>query len=447
MHQVLKKMTKVLAFSGYRLAGLNVSCQSEWLSETLHWSAEMRQQWRLNRLNDILDFACHHVPFYREFWGDHGVRFRRLGHLDELQTYPVLSKAIFRANSQRFQPDNLAAIRHIHKHTGGSTSEPVRYLLDLVQWSFMEAFHLWGWSRAGYQFGDPVGVIAGGSLVPEKANWKNRIRALAQRRLFLYGVAMDRDLARVYHGRLVRHGTDFLYGYPSILYLFAKSLHEQGLRLPRLKAVFTTAEMLTQNYKQGIESWLGCPVFNNLGSNDGGFESYECQLHHGFHYNDLQAILEVEPMEIGATHRRLLITNLWNRATPFIRYENGDLVTLADELCPCGAAFPLIASIEGRTADILTFANGKSLAGPALTLIFGDMDIDGWQIVQTGDSSIEVRLCAKGELPAEYSERIRRILSFHLGNQVELVIRQTTRLEVTAGGKLKPIIKLAKNSS
>lgn len=435
-----KQASAYLLKLGCSVAKLDVFGHSEWLQKTNQWSETQRAQWKLQRLGDILEFAWNEVPFYRSYWGDHGVSFRRPRDLSELERYPVLTKKIFRENSFQIAPRNLASIRHMPRHTGGSTSVPVHYNLDLEQWSFMEAFHLWGWRQAGYELGDPVGVIAGGSLVPKRATWKSRARSFAQRRLFLYGVAMDSAMAREYHGHLLRFGAEFLYGYPSVLYLFAKHLHEQGLKLSRLRGIVTTAEMLLPHYRQGIEEWLGCPVFNDYGSNDGGTESYECRLHQGFHYNDLQSILETDARGASGTKGALLITNLWNKSTPFIRYENGDLAQLSAHSCPCGAPFPLIQSVLGRTTDIITFQNGRSLSGPALTLIFGNMQIDGWQIVQTGPMRIEVRLCGNGELVAKYGGEITAILRHHVGENVELSVVQVEKLTLTKGGKLKPVI-------
>jgi phenylacetate-CoA ligase len=437
---LLKIFFKRVAATGYWLNRLDVFGRYEWLQKANRWSRQDRERWRLERLSDILEFAWKHVPFYREFWGDHGIQFRRPKSLDDLQKYPILKKDIFRQNGHRIQPENLRNIRFIRKHTGGSTSIPVHYLLDLDLWVLMEAFHLWGWSQAGYEFGKAIGVIAGGSLVPEKITWKARARSFAQRRLFLFGVAMDQAMAREYHARLVRYRAEFLYGYPSVIYLFAKHLNDQGLSLPRLKAVVTTAEMLQQQYRQRIQEWLRIPVFDNFGSNDGGIESYECRLHQGLHYNDLQSVLEVEPDATHPSLGRLLITNLWNRSTPFIRYENGDLVALSAGSCACGSAFPLIANIQGRTTDILTFSNGRSLSGPALTLIFGDMEIDGWQIAQTGPASLEVRLCKAGAICSEYTPRILRVLNHHLDNSVAISVRQVPKLSLTRGGKHKPVV-------
>lgn len=438
MNAFSRNFFRITADLIYKVNRLDVFGTYKWLKETLSWSSEQRLRWKVNKLGDILEFAWNHVPFYREYWGDHGVEFKRPNALEELQKYPILSKEVFRANASRIQPDNLNFIRHQKRHTGGTTGEPVHYLKDLEQWTLGEAFHLWGWSQLGYKYGDPIGVIAGGSLIPKRNTFINKVRGWMQRRLFLYGVAMDRKIAVEYQKRLVKYGVKFLYGYPSVLYLFGKYLKEEGLSIPGLKAIVTTGEMLIPMYREGIERNFGCEVFNNLGGNDGGYESYECHFHDGFHYNDLQSVLEVDSSD-NYGEGRLIITNLWNKSTPFIRYEIGDLVTLRNSPCPCGAPFPMISSIRGRTADILTFANGKSLSGPALTLIFGEMEIDGWQVVQTGYNCLEIRMCNSSGIKPEYLDHVHKILRHYLGDDVEIVIKHVEKLETTRAGKWKPI--------
>ena len=134
----------------------------------------------------------------------------------------------------------------------------------------------------------------------------------------------------------------------------------------------------------------------------------------------------------------LLITNLWNHTTPFIRYQNGDSVLLGDG-CPCGQQFPLIKSINGRTMDILKLDNGKMIAGPALTLIFRDMDIIGWQVIQRSPQRLEVRVCTRDDFKEEYAAHIKRVMGFHIGEDIKLEINPVAELEHATSGKLKPI--------
>ncbi len=434
-----KIIRQILAKCIYAAYGTDFFSCYKWLISTFNWSVEKRRAWRLKRLGDILEYAWNKVPFYREYWGDHGVDFFRPRSLEELEKYPILTKEIFRTNAPLICSTELNNIRYRTWHTGGTTGEPVHYYRDLEQWVLCEAFHLWGWTQLGYSFGDPVGVLAGGSLIPEKTSFEGVIRKWLHNRIFLFGIAMNKELALRYYKIFLNKKIKYLYGYPSIIYLFGRYLKKYGFSIPSLKAVITTAEMLTNHYRNGIEQSLGCVVFDNLGCNDGGYEAYECHHHHGYHYNDLQSILEVEKSE-SSDFGKLLITNLWNRSMPFIRYENGDIVTLGNQSCPCGVPFPLISSIQGRTADILYFANGKSLAGPGLTLIFAKMDIHSWQIVQTGPLELEIRIVSFSKSKnAQYEKEIQKILAYHLGDEVKLKIRFVSELERTSAGKLKRI--------
>ncbi|CAD7766616.1 MAG: hypothetical protein DNFNHJIP_00014 [Candidatus Argoarchaeum ethanivorans] len=156
MNRLIQRGFQTMVGLGYRAYGTDVFGTYRWLITTLSWSTEKRNEWRLKRLGDILEFAWTHVPFYREFWGDHGVEFFRPKAIEDLQRYPILPKDIFRANADRIKPNNLNSIRHRKWHTGGTTGQPVQYLRDLEQWTLAEGFHLWGWSQLGYVFGDPV---------------------------------------------------------------------------------------------------------------------------------------------------------------------------------------------------------------------------------------------------------------------------------------------------
>jgi len=52
---------------------------------------------------------------------------------------------------------------------------------------------------------------------------------------------------------------------------------------------------------------------------------------------------------------RVLVTSLFGRTLPLIRYELTDVPVPADRPCSCGAAFPLIASVKGRSDDIFIY--------------------------------------------------------------------------------------------
>ena len=62
--------------------------------------------------------------------------------------------------------------------------------------------------------------------------------------------------------------------------------------------------------------------------------------HHNLHFAEDHTIVEVED-------ERLLITNLFMRTQPVIRYEITDIVRIDDEPCPCGTPFRTVARDRG----------------------------------------------------------------------------------------------------
>ena len=69
----------------------------------------------------------------------------------------------------------------------------------------------------------------------------------------------------------------------------------------------------------------------------------------GMHVNADWAILEVvdennRPVPDGEKGAKVLVTNLANYVQPIIRYEIGDIITMATEPCDCGSNLPFIKS-------------------------------------------------------------------------------------------------------
>jgi phenylacetate-coenzyme A ligase PaaK-like adenylate-forming protein len=60
---------------------------------------------------------------------------------------------------------------------------------------------------------------------------------------------------------------------------------------------------------------------------------------------------------------RYLLTNLYNRAQPLIRYEVTDMLCRSPALCPCGRPFALLSSIGGRAEDMLRLPRADGREG------------------------------------------------------------------------------------
>lgn len=92
-------------------------------------------------------------------------------------------------------------------------------------------------------------------------------------------------------------------------------------------------------------------------------------------------------VEAGQVADRLLVTVLFSRTLPLIRYELTEFVRLARTPCPCGSPFCVLQSVAGRTAASLAMAaagGGTVLVRPnVFHEAIGPRAVHGWQVRQT----------------------------------------------------------------
>ncbi len=125
------------------------------------------------------------------------------------------------------------------------------------------------------------------------------------------------------------------------------------------RVVTTGAEVRSPEMEERIvAAWGRAPFDFYNASESGAGLAAECDRHAGLHvFEDLAQIEVVDdeyrPVPAGEPGSRLLLTNLFNRTQPLIRYELDDLVTLSPDPCPCGRPFPLLESVDGRSDDLL----------------------------------------------------------------------------------------------
>jgi phenylacetate-CoA ligase len=146
-------------------------------------------------------------------------------------------------------------------------------------------------------------------------------------------------------------------GTPSFLKILVDKAVETGAD-PRtdwhLQVAFVTAEKLTEDMRDDLEARTGAMVRQVYGSADGLLPAYECWARTGMHLHPDQ-ILEVldpqtrEPVAIGELGE--VVATLPNPNRPLLRFANGDLVVLRDDLCPCGRTGARIARFAGRVDE------------------------------------------------------------------------------------------------
>jgi len=125
----------------------------------------------------------------------------------------------------------------------------------------------------------------------------------------------------------------------------------------RPRAVMCSSEVLTDEAVTRVERAWGSRPFNVYAATETAGVASHCRSHRLHLFEDLVITELVDdknrPVPTGTTGAKLLVTVLFSRTQPLIRYEMSDRVALSDQRCDCGLPFALLSTIEGRAEDIL----------------------------------------------------------------------------------------------
>jgi phenylacetate-coenzyme A ligase PaaK-like adenylate-forming protein len=146
-----------------------------------------------------------------------------------------------------------------------------------------------------------------------------------------------------------------LTGYPSILARLAIEQHAGRLRIaPR--SVTSSSETLGPDVRAAIAQAFGAPIADQFGSSEGliGMSAPDDDV---LVFNSDLCIVELvdaenRPLTPGVPSAKVLLTNLYNRTQPLIRYELTDSFVRQPDATEHGH---LRAKVRGRADEVLHF--------------------------------------------------------------------------------------------
>ena len=130
---------------------------------------------------------------------------------------------------------------------------------------------------------------------------------------------------------------------------------------PKLRAIFTAGELLTEGKRKLLENIWNAQMINNYGMTEVGSLVNDCEFscphpaENDFIFEILKDDLEtdVKPGEIG----NLVVTTINKQASPIIRFLTGDRAEKINVECPCGTETSI--RIRGRNRDTINIASQR----------------------------------------------------------------------------------------
>jgi putative adenylate-forming enzyme len=377
------------------------------------WTRELLLRHQQHELATLRNFAMERSPFYRRLHRGLAAsplaelpvltKANMMDHFDEIVTDSTLHLADLQAHLERLDSNERFAGRYWVSATSGSSGRKSIIPSDAHEWAMTIA----SYGRANEWSGihaSPVHPVRM-AVVSSTVAWhqSSRVAATVQSP-FIHGERMDAaaplpDLVT----RLNTLQPDVLIGYASMIRALADEQLDGRLHITP-HAVNSASEVLTAETRAMATRAWGVPPFNVYAATETGGIAAECAHHRGLHLFEDLVIPEVvddqyRPVPPGQPGDRLLVTVLFSRTLPLIRYEMTDRVTLATQPCPDGLPFRLLDSIEGRTDDIVLLpasAGGTIRVHPVVFhRVLDLLDAPAWQVRQHGPD-ITVLVVAPG---------------------------------------------------
>jgi phenylacetate-CoA ligase len=389
---------------------------------------------QLAALQTQLRHAFATVPYYSVAWEAAGVHPDDVKSLDDLETFPILTKADIRRHERNLISSEFDVAKLRVKRTSGSTGVPLNIYIDepAVQWKTACTLRSDEWS--GWRLGQRVAKVWGN---PEYRHFglKGRLRNFFfDRAVYLDTLNLSDARIAEFAATIRHHRPGLIFGHAHSLYLLAVALKKSGISGVRPNGIISTAMLLHDWQRLVIEQVFNCPVTNRYGCEEVSLIASECEEHHGLHVNADSVLTEVD-----AVTGQLLVTDLTNRAMPLIRYRIGDVVVPSNRVCGCGRGLPLIERVEGREADYVLTPSGRLISGISLTenfalLIPGTAQI---QIVQESLAELRIRMVPDEEFGAESYRKIADLVLETFGPGVRHEIELVEKIDQEPSGKYR----------
>lgn len=361
----------------------------------------------------------------------------KLPATDDLAAWPLLTKADLRTIAAAVPARVASASRTVT--TSGSGGMPLQLPMSPFRHARQHAEILYYTGWFGYHVGDPHAYVS-------ISGAKTRLTAWMQNEQHLHADAIGTRWCRDALHHLAKRPFRVLIGYPSTLEMLAVTARENRDALNfDIGTVVTIGEPLEPSTRSVIREMFGCPTVSRYAARELGVVAHECE-HERFHVNS--ASFEVEliddagrPVTEPGRRGRVVVTDLFARRVPIVRYELGDLATW-DESCDCGRPGPTFGRVDGRTTEVIDAPDGTAVsgfrvnsalrhAGNIRQFQFQQLD-EGYRILVVPSGSMED---ARRDL-AEATHDLRSVL----GEDARIRIERVDAIPADASGK-RPNVK------
>lgn len=356
---------------------------------------------QMTKLERLRAFACKRSPYYARVHA--GLLHKPLRALPILTKHALIEhfdevvtdRRIRLSDVRAHMSSDRAQFRFLNRYwvnaTSGSGGTPAVLLFDRDEWISILASFARGreWAGEAINLTRRMRMASVASATPwhMSAQAGATLNSLWTPALRLAASEPLEDIV----GQLNAWQPVILIAYASMARALADEQIAHRLRISP-EVVFTSSEVLTDDMRHRVSQAWGRQPFGQYAATETGGIAAERLAHNGLSIFVDQLIIENvdgdnQPVPLGVFGDKVLVTTLFSRTLPLIRFELNDRIRISPEPSQDGHPFARIDAIEGRTEDALVLPGIGGRAVMIQPLVFHRVldatSAQGWQARQT----------------------------------------------------------------
>lgn len=380
-------------------------------------------------LSAILKYAKENVPFYSDIDGS------------ELSNFPVITKQNIMNNFDEFQSKEYTNKKLHWVSTSGSTGTPFKANQNREKRNRNIADLIYAHEKNGWALGDKYVYLRAWTSKYSSS----KLKAFLQNYIAMEVVNFNDKNKEKFRQLLKRdRNIKVILGYASAMEDFVHYLENKGddKSMFNIEAIFTVSDNLSDSAKEKLEKMFGCPVINRYSNEELGLLAYtppyssNFQLNIASYHFELLKLDSDEPVVNPGEMGRLVVTDLYNKSMPFIRYDTGDLAVSNDSN---RKSITKLSSLQGRITDVLKDTKGNLVTAPVVNNYFAEFyNIKKYQLIQYDKNKYLLKVVEGSTQPStnEYIKACKKVL----GEEAKVNVEKVEDISAEENGKFKTII-------
>lgn len=381
------------------------------------------------QLTNIIKWAKQEVPYYQKYTNK------------EFSQFPIVNKKIILENFNKFKAQSFLDKKLHSESTSGSTGTPFTIFQDSGKRQRAAADSLFFSEMAGFRLGTKLYYVR----VWNELNKKSLFQRITKNIIMQDSSLLTDSNMEYFIKKLEADKSEkSILLYANTLTALYRWICKTGRKTTaKISCIITMSESLPSEVKHGIQKIFNCPVISRYSNQECGLISQQkCDgdeyiINTGSFFVEILKLNSNESAEDGELGR-IVITDLYNKAMPMIRYDTGDLGIMTHT--SNGQKGKFLAKIEGRSNDFLFSTKGDLLSPVTISVnMWKYKDLKQYQFIQIGKTNYKI-LIVCDSYPYSKETELTNDLKSLIGQEAEIQVFYVDDIPLLKSGKRKYVI-------